>query len=81
MAEQSDTDDSGCVACGWTALKRKRCHYESHVKLFYGASQRGVWSIGTDVILKDRPDEGSKAKIEAKTLDFLANSTAEIPVP
>ncbi|QKX64068.1 uncharacterized protein TRUGW13939_11241 [Talaromyces rugulosus] len=81
MVEQSDTDDSGCVACGWTALKRKRCHYESHVKLFYGASQRGVWSIGTDIILKDRPDEGSKAKIEAKTLDFLAKSTAEIPAP
>ncbi|KAJ5361169.1 kinase-like domain-containing protein [Penicillium brevicompactum] len=84
MAEQSDTD-SGCIACGWTAFKQDRCHYSSHVKLFYGASQRGVWSIGSDVILKDRPDEGPKAKIEAKTLDFLAKSTAgtniEIPAP
>lgn len=84
MTEQSDTD-SGRIACGWTAFKQNRCHYSSHVKLFYGASQRGVWSIGSDVILKDRPDEGPKAKIEAKTLDFLAKSTAgtniEIPAP
>ncbi|CRG83008.1 hypothetical protein PISL3812_00356 [Talaromyces islandicus] len=86
MAEQSDTDDPGCVACGWTALKEKRCHYSSHVKLFYGASDRGVWSIGSDVILKERPDEGPKAKIEAKTLGFLAKATAadtsiKIPAP
>lgn len=84
MAEQSDTE-SGCIACGWTAFLEKRCHYRSHVKLFYGASDRGVWSIGSDVILKDRPDEGRKAKIEARTLDFLAKSTAgtdiHIPVP
>ncbi|KAH8690434.1 kinase-like domain-containing protein [Talaromyces proteolyticus] len=84
MTEQSDTDN-GCIACGWTTFKQNRCDYASHVKLFYGASKRGVWSIGSDVILKDRPDEGSKATIEAKTLDFLAKSTAamniEIPAP
>ena len=84
MAAQSDTG-TGCIACGWTTSKQKQCHYSSHVKLFYGASQRGVWSIGSDVILKDRPDEGSKAKIEAKTLDFLAKATTatniNIPAP
>lgn len=85
MAEPSDTDD-GCIACGWTIFKQNRCHYSSHVKLFYGASQRGVWSIGSDVILKDRPDEGAKARIEAKTLEFLAGATAadtniNIPFP
>lgn len=31
----------------------------------YGAFKRGVWSIGSDVILKDRPDEGPKAKIKS----------------
>ena len=75
MAAQSDTDSS-CIACGWTTSKQNQCHYSSHVKLFYGASQRGVWSIGSDVILKDRPDEGAKARIEAKTLEFLAEATA-----
>ncbi|KAJ5577057.1 hypothetical protein N7535_003983 [Penicillium sp. DV-2018c] len=56
--------DKSCIACGWTLDKEKRCHYTSHLKLFYGASTRGVWSIVSDVILKDRPDEGPKAKIE-----------------
>lgn len=70
----------GCIACGWTLDKQKRCHYASHLKLFYGASTRGVWSVGSDVILKDRPDEGPKAKIEVKTLKHLATHT-DIPVP
>ncbi|KAJ5165116.1 uncharacterized protein N7500_006946 [Penicillium coprophilum] len=77
MAEQSDT---GCIACGWTVEKQTKCHYSSHLKLFYGASKRGVWSIGSDVILKDRPDEGPKAKVEVKTLNYLTTYT-DIPVP
>lgn len=85
MIEESGTDD-GCVACGWTTSRQKLCNYLSHVKLFYGASDRGAWSIGSDVILKDRPDEGAKARIEAKTLQFLAEACASdtninIPAP
>lgn len=72
--------DKGCIACGWTLDQEKRCHYTSHLKLFYGASKRGVWSIGSDVILKDRPDEGPKARVEVKTLNYLATYT-DIPVP
>ncbi|RJE19646.1 Phosphotransferase enzyme family [Aspergillus sclerotialis] len=61
------------------ARETNQCDYTNHVKLFYGASTRGVWSIGSDAILKDRPDEGPKAKIEVKTLNYLATHT-EIPV-
>ena len=75
-----EPSDKSCIACGWTLDKQNRCHYTSHLKLFYGASTRGVWSIGSDVILKDRPDEGPKAKIEVKTLKYLAAYT-DIPVP
>ncbi|KAL4782906.1 hypothetical protein BJX76DRAFT_348963 [Aspergillus varians] len=69
-----------CVACGWTLDTQKRCHYTSHLKLFYSTSTRGVWSIGSNVILKDRPDEGPKAKIEVKPLKYLATYT-DIHVP
>lgn len=72
--------DKTCVACGWIPEKESRCHYTSHLKLFYGASIRGVWSIGSDAILKDRPEEGPKAKVEIETLQYLANY-ADIPVP
>ncbi|GES61684.1 kinase-like protein [Aspergillus terreus] len=61
----------GCVACGWTLEQQEQCSYSSHVKLFYGASRRGVWSIGSDVILKECPAEGPKN--EAKTLEYLSN--------
>ncbi|KAJ6024297.1 hypothetical protein N7540_005094 [Penicillium herquei] len=71
-------EDSRCIACGWSMEEQKCCSYESHVKLFYGASQRGTWSIGSDVILKDRPDEGPKT--EVTTLKFLTNYP-KIPVP
>ncbi|KAJ5387473.1 hypothetical protein N7509_010014 [Penicillium cosmopolitanum] len=74
--------EKGCVACRWTLDKERRCHYTSHLKLLYGASTWGVWSIGSDVVLKDRPDEGPKAKIEVKTLDYLgSNKNSDIPIP
>jgi hypothetical protein len=43
-------------------------------RIFYGASRRGVWSIGTDVIMKERPDKGPKT--EVKTLILEVQSTA-----
>ncbi|KAJ5100440.1 hypothetical protein N7456_006492 [Penicillium angulare] len=72
--------EQGCDTCGWTLDKKSKCDYTSHLKLFYGASTRGVWSIGSDVILKDRPDEGPKAKVEVNTLRYLEAHT-NIPVP
>ncbi|KAL4903877.1 kinase-like domain-containing protein [Aspergillus multicolor] len=72
--------EKACIACSWTPKKQSQCDYTSHLKLFYGASDRGVWSIGLDVILKDRPDESPKAKIEVITLNYLATDTT-IPVP
>lgn len=72
--------EKSCVACGWTLDKERRCHCTSHLKLFYGASTQGVWFIGSDVILKDRPDEGPNAKVEVKTLNYLTTYT-NIPIP
>ncbi|KAF4210856.1 hypothetical protein CNMCM8980_001117 [Aspergillus fumigatiaffinis] len=70
----------GCVACGWTSELQERCSYSSHVKLFYGADRRGTWSIGSDVILKERPDEGPKT--EDTTLSYLASiPNVNIPAP
>lgn len=76
MAEEPPDED--CNACGWIFDKQKQCHYSSHVKLLYSASNWGVWSIGSDTILKERPDEGLKT--EVKTLEHLATHT-DIPLP
>ncbi|CAL5870869.1 uncharacterized protein PFLUO_LOCUS5110 [Penicillium psychrofluorescens] len=73
-----DEGGKGCNACGWTLDLQNRCHYDSHIKLFYGAGNRGVWSIGSDLILKDRPDGIPKTEVE--TLKYLASHT-NIPVP
>ncbi|KAL4883885.1 kinase-like domain-containing protein, partial [Aspergillus karnatakaensis] len=74
MAEASKP----CIACGWTPEQQDQCFFTSHVKLFYGASKRGVWSVGSDVIMKERPDEGPKT--EVTTLKFLENYP-DIPAP
>lgn len=67
-----------CPACGWTASKQKCCSYSSHVTLFYGAGDRGVWSLGSDLILKERPN--LPPKIEVHNIEFLKQHTT-IPVP
>ncbi|KAL4943752.1 hypothetical protein BDV06DRAFT_189133 [Aspergillus oleicola] len=50
-AEQAST--KSCIACSWTPKQQSQCYYTSNVKLFYGASTRGTWSIGSDMILKN----------------------------
>lgn len=74
----TDENAEGCIACGWTSKQQRQCCSSSHVKLIYGAHNRGVWSIGSDLVLKKRPDEGPK--IEVQTLNQLT-AHKDIPVP
>lgn len=48
------------------------------MKLFYGASDRGVWSLGTKYILKERSD--AAPNFETQNVRFLKDKTT-IPVP
>ncbi|KAH7371429.1 kinase-like domain-containing protein [Pyrenochaeta sp. MPI-SDFR-AT-0127] len=76
MAEPNKS--STCSACGWTSQKQHHCSYTSSVKLFYGAGPRGVWSIGTDFVLKERPAD--PPSYEATNTKFLHAHTS-IPIP
>lgn len=67
-----------CEACSWTAECQNSCRYNSHVKTFYGISDRGVWSLGSQFILKER--SSTPPNFEAKNIQFLKEKTS-IPVP
>ena len=67
-----------CSACSWTVERQKACRYKSHVQLFYGCSDRGVWSLGSKLILKERGT--SHRGYEVPNLRFINNKTT-IPVP
>ncbi|CAI6292707.1 unnamed protein product [Periconia digitata] len=67
-----------CSACGWSADLQRRCSYDSSVKLFYGASVRGVWSIGSDFVLKERPADPPTFEV-VNTQYLKANTTIPIP--
>lgn len=67
-----------CEACSWTPERQNRCRYHSHVKLFYGVSDRGVWSLGSQFILKER--SSNPPNFEASNIRFLKEKTS-IPVP
>lgn len=75
MEKESQTP---CAACGWTTQKQRCCDYVSHVKLFYGAGDRGAWALGSNFILKERPR--GPTNYEAVNLTFLRDNTT-IPVP
>ncbi|KAL5334504.1 kinase-like domain-containing protein [Aspergillus crustosus] len=67
-----------CSACSWTPERQKYCSYNSNVKLFYSAGDRGAWSLGPTWILKDR---GARVpSLEAPNLQFVRDNTS-IPVP
>ncbi|KAE8151617.1 kinase-like domain-containing protein [Aspergillus avenaceus] len=67
-----------CSACSWSPECQEGCRYESHVKLFYGMSDRGVWSLGSNLVLKERSSEDPN--FEAISVRFLKEKTT-IPVP
>ncbi|KAF7585502.1 hypothetical protein BBP40_010799 [Aspergillus hancockii] len=75
MSEQNS--DTPCPACSWTTSKQKCCDYTSYVKLFYGARDRGVWSLGSDYILKERPNR--VPRLEVDNIRFIKQHTT-IPV-
>ena len=67
-----------CTACSWTAEQQRYCSYKSHVCLFYAASRRGVWSLGSQYILRDR--ESNPPDYDPQNTRFLQAHTT-IPVP
>ncbi|KAH8696000.1 kinase-like domain-containing protein [Talaromyces proteolyticus] len=67
-----------CSACSWSPERQENCRYESHVKLFYGVSDRGVWSLGSHLILKERSNK--PPNFEASNIRFLREKTS-IPLP
>lgn len=67
-----------CTACSWTFERQKHCSYQSNVKLFYEAGDRGAWSLGSKLILKDR---GSNPPTpEVANIRFVQDQTS-ISVP
>ncbi len=64
--------------CSWTLERQKRCRYHSNVKLFYSASDRGVWSLGSKLILKER--SSGPPNFKAINIQFL-QATTTIPIP
>ncbi|WEW61597.1 hypothetical protein PRK78_007088 [Emydomyces testavorans] len=67
-----------CTACSWTSERQDSCSYKSHIKLFYGVSDRGAWSLGSKFILKERSSK--PPNFEARNIRFLREHTT-IPVP
>ncbi|KAL2757919.1 hypothetical protein ACRALDRAFT_207150 [Sodiomyces alcalophilus JCM 7366] len=67
-----------CSACSWSNERQDGCRYHSNVKLFYGVSDRGVWSVGNRLVVKER--SAAPPNLEAKNVKFLEANTT-IPVP
>lgn len=70
--------DAACPVCNWSISQQSCCRYSSHSKLSYGVSTCGVWSLGPDVILKERPN--SPPLDETLNVEHLRRHTT-IPVP
>ncbi|KAK2753256.1 hypothetical protein FQN54_007947 [Arachnomyces sp. PD_36] len=67
-----------CTACGWTSEKQSYCSYFSHVKLIEGASDQGIWTLGSKFILSERGSD--PPNVAARNLRFIKENTS-IPVP
>ncbi|GLA59959.1 hypothetical protein AtubIFM54640_011383 [Aspergillus tubingensis] len=67
-----------CTACSWTPERQTHCNYKSHLKPFHEAGDRGIWSLGSKVILKDHGPNPPTTEIP--NINFVQDRTS-IPVP
>jgi aminoglycoside phosphotransferase (APT) family kinase protein len=67
-----------CTTCSWTKDQLDRCSYNSSARIIYGASDHGVWTIGSKFVLKEL--SGKRATIEPATTRFVTRHTS-ITVP
>ncbi|CAL5875246.1 uncharacterized protein PFLUO_LOCUS9550 [Penicillium psychrofluorescens] len=72
------TNETLCSACTWSPDRQSHCSYKSHVHIFYEASDRGVWSIGSKYILKERSSK--PPSYESVNTRFVKDNTT-IPIP
>ena len=73
-----ETAHAPCTACSWSAERQQRSLYNSHVQLFYSMGDRGAWSLGNRIILKER--DFAESNNEIVNCRFLSQSTT-LPVP
>ncbi|RAL12678.1 aminoglycoside phosphotransferase family protein [Aspergillus homomorphus CBS 101889] len=62
-----------CKACTFSEQRAHCSSYKSQVKIFYEGSDRGVWSLGSNLILKDRGPE--LPTDDAANLRFVKENT------
>lgn len=67
-----------CPACKWTPDQQRRCAYQSSVRLFHRAHDRGYWCLGSKLLLKERGKEPPSH--EVINIHFIKENTT-IPVP
>ncbi|GAM88607.1 hypothetical protein ANO11243_066410 [Dothideomycetidae sp. 11243] len=70
--------NSPCSACSWSAERQLRTLYKSNVNIFDSASDRGVWSVWSRMILKERSN--AAPNFDARNSPFLGSLTS-IPLP
>lgn len=71
--------ETPCTACSWSPKRQARSHYNSNVKIFYECSDTGIWSIGSELIVKERRNSRPPS-FEAQNMRFVKENTS-IPVP
>ncbi|PWY72209.1 kinase-like protein [Aspergillus sclerotioniger CBS 115572] len=67
-----------CTACSWSSERQRNCSYESDVKLVHASRNRGIWAIGSSLILKDR---GPMHRTYEVFNAHLVRESTTIPVP
>ncbi|OJI79790.1 hypothetical protein ASPTUDRAFT_194565 [Aspergillus tubingensis CBS 134.48] len=67
-----------CTACSWTPERQTHCNCKSHLKPFHEAGDRGIWSLGSKLILKDHGPNHPTS--EVPNIHFVQKRTS-IPVP
>ncbi|MCJ1233687.1 hypothetical protein MMC14_001645 [Varicellaria rhodocarpa] len=79
-SEEAERQRILCHSCGWKNEFEKYTWFEPTLKVIYGAGTRGVWTVGTKYILKERIIDDPNPHDGKAGLEFVCENT-KIPVP
>ena len=72
---------STCPACGIETWKAEQMDYKSHINLNRVEEGTGIWSIGSDLVIKEKPhNHFEPAANEVPCMKFLQERST-IPLP
>ncbi|EPE35657.1 Protein kinase-like (PK-like) [Glarea lozoyensis ATCC 20868] len=70
---ENDENHELCWFCGWTSYNQRTSNYGPRIRFLQDRANTGMWALGSQLLLKDIPNDGHSPGSDFVTQQFLRN--------